>query len=215
MKNKLDRYEYNKKSNFIIQEGKDLFKKTKGNWSNIFHNKNPLYLELACGNGEYTVSRSIENKNNNYIGIDIKGSRLWKGAKLLELNNCKNALFLRIPIEQITDFFSENEVNEILISFPDPRPKKRDFKKRLTNENFLLLYYNILKDGGKVLLKTDDPHLFYYSIDQIKTSKFKILDYTNDLYNSSKFESHKMIQTKYEKRFLKEGKNIHFLECLK
>ncbi len=215
MKNKLDRYEYNKKSNFIIQEGKDLFKETKGNWSNIFHNKNPLNLELACGNGEYTVSRSIENKNNNYIGIDIKGSRLWKGAKSLELNNCKNALFLRIPIEQIADFFSEYEVNEILISFPDPRPKKRDLKKRLTNENFLFLYYNILKDGGRMLLKTDDPNLFDYSIEQIKISKFKIIDYTDDLYKSSKFEYHKMIQTKYEKRFLKEGKKIHLLECLK
>ena len=136
MKNKLERYEFNKNSSFIIQDGKPLFSKTKGRWSIIFKNNNPIYLELGCGNGEYTISNSKNYPNYNFIGIDIKGSRLWKGAKYLEKNNVKNALFLRIQIENILDFFDENEVKEIIISFPDPRPKKRDVKKRLTNLKF-------------------------------------------------------------------------------
>ena len=215
MKNKLERYEYNKKSSFIIQEGKSLFDKTKGKWSNIFNNNNPIYLELGCGNGEYTISNSSVHPNCNFIGIDIKGSRLWKGAKYLEKNNIKNAIFLRIQIENILDYFEINEVEEIIISFPDPRPKKRDIKKRLTNLKFLDSYHEIIINGGKLMLKTDDKDLFDYSIDQIKHSKFKKLKYTDDLYSSPNFEYVKSVKTKYEKKFLNEGKTIKFYECLK
>ena len=149
MKNKLERYAYNKNSNYIIQEGKSLFDKTKGNWKKIFNNNNPIFLELGCGNGEYTISNSIRYPKSNFIGIDIKGSRLWKGARYLEKNNLKNALFLRIQIENILDFFNLNEVEEIIISFPDPRPKKRDIKKRLTNLKFLDFYNKIIRDVCK------------------------------------------------------------------
>ena len=215
MKNKLERYEFNKNSSFIIQDGKPLFSKTKGRWSIIFKNNNPIHLELGCGNGEYTISNSINYPNCNFIGIDIKGSRLWKGAKYLEKNNVKNALFLRIQIENILDFFDENEVKEIIISFPDPRPKKRDIKKRLTNVKFLDLYHKIILNGGKLMLKTDDKDLFDYSIDQIKDSKFKQLNYSDNLYSSQKFEYIKGVKTKYEKKFLDQGKTIKFYECLK
>ncbi len=215
MKNKLERYEYNKNSNYIIQEGKSLFERTKGNWKKIFKNNNPIYLELGCGNGEYTLSNSKRHPKSNFIGIDIKGSRLWKGAKYLEKNNIKNALFLRIQIENILDFFAEDEVEEIIISFPDPRPKKRDIKKRLTNLKFLESYNKIIRYGGKLMLKTDDKALFYYSIDQMKDSKFKNLRYTNDLYSSKNFESIKEVKTKYERKYLTEGKKIKFYECLK
>lgn len=215
MKNKLERYEFNKNSSFIIQDGKSLFSKTKGRWSIIFKNNNPIHLELGCGNGEYTISNSKNYPNCNFIGIDIKGSRLWKGAKYLEKNNVKNALFLRIQIENILDFFDENEVKEIIISFPDPRPKKRDIKKRLTNVKFLDLYHKIILNGGKLMLKTDDKDLFDYSIDQIKDSKFKQLNYSDNLYSSQKFEYIKGVKTKYEKKFLDQGKTIKFYECLK
>ena len=215
MKNKLERYEFNKNSSFIIQDGKPLFSKTKGRWSIIFKNNNPIHLELGCGNGEYTISNSKNYPNCNFIGIDIKGSRLWKGAKYLEKNNVKNALFLRIQIENILDFFDENEVKEIIISFPDPRPKKRDIKKRLTNLKFLDLYHKIILNGGKLMLKTDDKDLFDYSIDQIKDSKFKQLNYSDNLYSSQKFEYIKGVKTKYEKKFLDQGKTIKFYECLK
>lgn len=215
MKNKLERYEFNKNSSFIIQDGKTLFSKTKGRWSIIFKNNNPIYLELGCGNGDYTISNSKNYPNYNFIGIDIKGSRLWKGAKYLENNNVKNALFLRIQIENILDFFDENEVKEIIISFPDPRPKKRDVKKRLTNLKFLDLYHKIILNGGKLMLKTDDKDLFDYSIDQIKDSKFKQLKYSDNLYSSNKFKYIKGVKTKYEKKFLDQGKTIKFYECLK
>lgn len=215
MKNKLERYEFNKNSSFIIQDGKPLFSKTKGRWSIIFKNNNPIHLELGCGNGEYTISNSQNYPNCNFIGIDIKGSRLWKGAKYLEKNNVKNALFLRIQIENILDFFDENEVKEIIISFPDPRPKKRDIKKRLTNVKFLDLYHKIILNGGKLMLKTDDKDLFDYSIDQIKDSKFKQLNYSDNVYSSQEFEYIKGVKTKYEKKFLDQGKTIKFYECLK
>ena len=215
MKNKLERYDFNKNSSFIIQDGKSLFSKTKGRWSIIFKNNNPIHLELGCGNGEYTISNSKNYPNCNFIGIDIKGSRLWKGAKYLEKNNVKNALFLRIQIENILDFFDENEVKEIIISFPDPRPKKRDIKKRLTNLKFLDLYHKIILNGGKLMLKTDDKDLFDYSIDQIKDSKFKQLNYSDNVYSSQEFEYIKGVKTKYEKKFLDQGKTIKFYECLK
>ena len=215
MKNKLERYAYNKNSNYIIQEGKSFFDITKGNWEKIFKNNNPIFLELGCGNGEYTISNSIKYPKSNFIGIDIKGSRLWKGARHAEKNNLKNALFLRIQIENILDFFDFNEVEEIIISFPDPRPKKRDIKKRLTNLKFLEFYNKIIRNGGKLMLKTDDTDLFNYSIDQIKSSKFTNLKYTKDLYTSQDFELIKEVKTKYEKKYLIEGKTIKFCECLK
>lgn len=215
MKNKLERYAYNINSNYVIQEGKDLYNNSKGNWHKIFNNKNPLVLELACGNGEYTVERSIIDPEKNFIGLDIKGARIWKGAKELEKYKSKNAFFLRTQIENIIDFFKKDEVEEIIISFPDPRPKKRDIKKRLTNLNFLKLYYEILNKDGRLILKTDDDNLFNFSIDEIKSSKFILNDYTKDLHSSSKFDLYKSVKTKYEKKFLLQGKKIKLLECLK
>ena len=128
-KKKLERFEENKKSKFIIQEGKDLYNNTKGKWNKIFKNNNLISLELGCGYGEYTFNLARKHKNRNFVGIDIKGSRIWKGSKIAEDENLKNVIFLRIRIEEIIDFFSKNEVDSIYIIFPDPRPKKRDLKK--------------------------------------------------------------------------------------
>ena len=200
MKNKLERYLQNKQNNYIIEEGKFIYNKLKGNWNKIFKNNNPIFLELGCGNGEYTINNSIKCQNNNYIGIDIKGSRLWKGGQKLKKIKSKNAFFLRIQIENILDFFDNNEVSEILITFPDPRPKKRDIKKRLTSQSFISKYYKIL---------------FEFSHQIINKSKFTSLKKTNNLYKNKKFESIKEIKTKYENIFLEEGKNIKYLECKK
>ena len=215
MKNKLERYNYNKNSKYVVEKGKEIFKSTKGNWNQIFENKNKIVLELACGNGEYTVYESLKNKNKNYIGIDIKGSRIWKGANILEKENSENAMFLRIAIENILDFFEKDEVSEIMIIFPDPRNKKRDEKKRLSNINFLKKYYEILSSKGKLKLKTDDSQLFEYSLNEIKLSDFKNLKKTYNLYNSFRFNEIKNVQTKYEIKFLKEGRIIKYLEVSK
>ena len=215
MKNKLERYLQNKQNNYIIEEGKFIYNKLKGNWNKIFKNNNPIFLELACGNGEYTINNSIKFQNNNYIGIDIKGSRLWKGGQKLKEIKSKNAFFLRIQIENILNFFNNNEVSEILITFPDPRPKKRDIKKRLTSQNFISKYYEILKNNGKLKLKTDDIILFEFSNQIINRSKFTSLKKTNNLYKCKNFKSIKEIKTKYENIFLEEGKNIKYLECKK
>lgn len=215
MKNKLERYAYNLRSDYVIQDGKEFYNKSKGNWNKKFNNNYPISLELACGNGEYTVSRSILDSKRNFIGIDIKGARIWKGANDLEKNRIKNAFFLRTQIENITEFFNDEEVEEIIISFPDPRPKKRDIKKRLTNINFLKLYYKILNKNGTLILKTDDNNLFEFSREEIKSSSFKIHDYTKDLHSSSKFDMYKEIQTKYEKKFLLQKKKIKLIICSK
>ena len=215
MKNKLERYTYNKNSRYVIEKGKEIFKSTKGKWHQIFGNKNRIVLELACGNGEYTVHESLKNKNKNYIGIDIKGSRIWKGANSLENENSGNAIFLRIAIENILDFFEKDEVSEIMIIFPDPRHKKRDEKKRLSNIHFLKKYYEILRSKGKLKFKTDDTQLFEYSLNEIRLSKFKNLKKTDNLYNTLGFDKIKNVQTKYEKKFLKEGRVIKYFEVSK
>ena len=214
MKNKLERFAWNIKSPYIIQEGKDLFNQTKGNWNNIFNNNNPIILELGFGNGEYTVNNSKMYKNFNYVGIDIKGSRIWKGAKHLSEINSKNALFLRIQIENILDFFDNEEIDQIFIVFPDPRPKKRDIKKRLTNISFLEKYYQILVKGGMLKLKTDDDNLFNYSIDQINSSKYINLNKTIDLYNSDNFNEIKIIRTKDSTLKLSILSKIFYSSCL-
>ena len=212
-KKKLERFEENKKSKFIIQEGKDLYNNTKGKWNKIFKNNNLISLELGCGYGEYTFNLARKHKNRNFVGIDIKGSRIWKGSKIAEDENLKNVIFLRIRIEEITDFFSKNEVDSIYIIFPDPRPKKRDLKKRLVGLDFMKKYFKILKSNGKVILKTDDIKLFELCISTVKNNfRYKNLILTKDYYKSSFYSEKKNIKTRYEEKFLKMNKKINYLE---
>ena len=130
-KRKLEKFKDNKASKFVIEEGKELFNKTKGRWKKIFNNSNPIEVELGCGYGEYTINLAKKYNSNNYIGIDIKGSRIWKGSKKAEEENLLNVIFLRIRIEKVQEFFSKNELSKIYIIFHDPRPKTRDINKRL------------------------------------------------------------------------------------
>ena len=154
----------------------------RGKWnSQIFKNSNPIVLELACGKGEYTCEMAIADKTKNYIGVDVKGNRMHRGAKRALEQKITNAFFLRTDINIISTFFEKNEVSEIWITFPDPHLKKGKDQKRLTSERFLNYYKKILIPGGIIHLKTDDPTLYQFTLDTIDQLKLKLI-LTNRLY---------------------------------
>ncbi len=183
----------------------------KGKWNKeYFHNDNPIVLELGCGKGEYAVGLAQRFPNKNYIGIDCKGARMWTGATEANRNNMTNVAFLRTDIELINNFFAENEVSEIWITFPDPQMKK--VRKRLTSTRFLELYRNILCDNGIVHLKTDSPFLYTYTDALVKENNFDTLINTNDLYNSEIVDDILEIKTYYERQWLSRGLTIKYIK---
>jgi tRNA (guanine-N7-)-methyltransferase len=215
-KNKLARWaEMKSFSNVIEPTTEEAYSRDhplKGNWNKaIFKNANPVILELGCGKGEYTVGLASEFHGNNYIGIDIKGARMWRGSKTAFENKINNAAFLRTRIEFINSFFSKNEVEEIWITFPDPHPKRRNSAKRLTSPFFLNSYRSFLKDRGIVHLKTDNKDLFNYTCDVVTHNDLEIVFSSNDLYSGSVQNEIHSIRTHYENIFLKEGIKICYL----
>ena len=183
----------------------------KGCWcKDFFHNDNPLTLELGCGKGEYTVALGAANPSKNYIGIDIKGARIWKGAKQALDQNIQNAGFLRTRIDMIDNFFGAGEVSEIWITFADPQPKKQN--KRLTSAYFLNLYRKFLKPGAVINLKTDSRLLHFYTLELLKANHIEPIVHTDDLYNSPYLDEKLSIKTFYENMFLQEGKKITYLK---
>ena len=191
-----------------------------GHWrEQYFHNNNPIVLELGCGRGEYTVGLAQQNPNKNYIGIDIKGARMWAGAKQAELAGMKNVAFLRTNIEMLTHFFAPNEVAEIWITFPDPQMKKAT--KRLTSTYFMQRYAELLQENGLIHLKTDSPFLYTYTQAMVKENKYPLLVDTADLYGDSQesevgnresgVEEAKALQTHYEHQWLDRGLTIKYL----
>lgn len=184
----------------------------KGNWNrDIFRNNNPVVLEVGCGRGEYTIGLATRFPEKNFIGIDIKGARLWRGAKTSNERKMPNAAFLRTRIEFITAFFKEDEVDEIWITFPDPHPGARNANKRLTSPWYLNSYRTLLRDNGKIHLKTDNTELFRYTRQVALKNSLDILFDTEDLYGSGISDDILSIKTHYEKIFLKEGLKINFL----
>ena len=184
----------------------------KGKWhSNYFKNNHPIVLELGCGKGEYTVNMAQYFPDKNFIGIDFKGARLWRGAKTALEEGLSNVAFLRIQIENIANFFAENEVDEIWITFPDPQPQISREKKRLTSPRFIKEYGSILKSGGFVHLKTDHDGLYNYSLEVIERLNLKLHTSTRDLYQSELLNEVLAIKTTYEKIYLAEQKRIHYL----
>lgn len=182
----------------------------KGTWNGeFFQRSNPITLELGCGKGEYTVGLASANPDRNYIGVDIKGARMWKGAKTVEEKNMDNAAFLRTEIEQISQFFAPGEVDEIWITFPDPQMQKA--RKRLTSSRFLTSYRSFLRPGGVVNLKTDSPFLYEYTRRLVELNGFEILDITDDLYGSGKADPVSSIKTFYEQQWLSRGKTIKLI----
>ena len=185
--------------------------KLKGNWNkDFFKNINPIVLELGCGKGEYTVGLAKQNPDINYIGIDIKGARMWRGAKTAIEEGIKNVAFIRTRVDLINSFFAENEISEVWVTFPDPQPKK--YYKRLTSTRFLNYYQNFLKNNGIVNLKTDSLELYEYTNKVVDLNKLEVLINTNDLYNSGIVDDILSIKTFYEQQFLEQGKPITYLK---
>ena len=214
-KNKLARWaELGSYQNVIQPEISDVSGKDhpiKGRWNqDIFKNKNPLVLELGCGKGEYTVGLANNFPDNNFIGIDIKGARMWRGAKTANEQKLTNVAFLRTRIEFINSFFSEFEVDEIWITFPDPHPGGRNSNKRLTSPWFLNSYRHFLKDKGLIHLKTDNKELYDFTIKVLSFNNIEIIVSTNDLY-SEKIDNILSIRTHYEKIFLEAGLKINYI----
>lgn len=210
-KDKLRRFAEVNTFNNVLQL--DAGKPFKGNWSaGFFKNNNPVVLELACGKGEYTVNLARLFPDKNFIGIDYKGNRIWRGAKTALEEGVSNVGFLRIQIETILDYFAPAEVDEIWITFPDPQPQVSREKKRLTSPRFLEKYKQILKPGGFVHLKTDNDGLHAYTTEKIEEAGIKLHKKTEDLYHSEHADEVLSIKTYYEKKYLEENKNINYLK---
>jgi tRNA (guanine-N7-)-methyltransferase len=210
-KDKLKRFaEVNTFSNVLqLDEGKPF----NGHWSkSYFKNENPVVLELACGKGEYAVNLARLFPGKNFIGIDYKGNRIWRGAKTALEDGVNNVAFLRIQIETILDYFAPGEVDEIWITFPDPQPQLSREKKRLTSPRFLEKYKQLLKPGGAVNLKTDNDDLHAYTSEKINELGLTLYIKTEDLYHSEFADDVLSIKTYYEKKYLKDNKNINYLK---
>jgi tRNA (guanine-N7-)-methyltransferase len=184
---------------------------TKGNWNTYFKNNNPITLELACGKGEYSVNLGRENRNSNYIGIDIKGNRIYTGAKIALSEELNNVAFLRIHIGQITNYFAPGEINGIWIIFPDPFLRKGKAKNRLTHPRFLQSYQQLLKKEGRINLKTDSKELYDFTLETIAEQGCTIHENIADIYGQNKATGPLAIQTFYEKMHLAEGRTIYFV----
>ena len=182
----------------------------RGRWNEFFGNNGPIVLELGCGKGEYTIALARQNPGSNHIGVDIKGARLWRGAKTSNEEQMKNVAFLRTRIEMINQFFASDEVSEIWITFPDPQPKKP--MKRLTSPRFLSYYSQFLKSGSPINLKTDSRELYDYTLDEVIADAGHEVEFsTSDLYTSGYSGMATEVQTFYESMFLKEGKPITYI----
>lgn len=197
------------KNVYQLKQGLEL----KNNWGKQhFKNSNPIVLELACGKGEYTVNLAQLFPNKNFIGVDLKGNRIWRGARTATDENIVNVAFLRIQIEDILDYFGAGEIDEIWITFPDPQPQLSREKKRLTAPGFLNKYKTILKEGGAVNLKTDNDQLYEFTKHVIEEMKLNLQIDTSDLYNSEYADEVLSIKTYYEKKYLIHSKNINYLK---
>lgn len=200
-----------------IEDGKGF--PLKGKWNTeYFKNNNPIVLELGCGRGEYTIELARRFPNKNFIGMDIKGARLWRGAKTAVEEKMSNVAFVRNRIDFIESYFRKNEVSEIWIPFPDPYPRKGKAEKRLMSESFITRYRNIALAGTIVHLKTDNQGLYQFCMEQVELHKYKLLAHSDDVYNDAaklgeeRYALLTQIQTYYESTFLKEGKKIHYVE---
>ena len=215
-KNKLKRFKENETFSNVVQPKRDEVMegfKYKGNWASFFGNNNPIVLELGCGKGEYTVGLAKRNPDKNYIGVDIKGARFWRGAKIALEEGLKNVAFLRSQIELVDLLFGEKEVSEIWITFPDPQIKYKRTKHRMTNPDFLKKYKHILKPDGVVNLKTDSEFMHGYTLGLLQGLGQEIIYSNHDVYKNEGAPSEVLeIQTFYENQYLEKGKPITYIQ---
>lgn len=213
MKRKQERFKIIEERTNVIEPTKPVYQTIRGNWNNTyFKNEYPITLELACGRGEYTVGLAKMFSKQNFIGVDIKGERIWKGSTWAVENNLPNVAFLRTQILLIENFFQPGEVDEIWLTFPDPRPRKRDIKRRLTSPRFLEMYKKLVKPGSHIRLKTDNTKLYEYSLDELKgRNDIQDLKFTNDLYASELRPECFDIKTRYEEQFAAKGEKIKYI----
>jgi len=215
-KNKLERYAAIKQYDFVFEASYKYINEDfhlKNKWAaNFFINNNPIVLELGCGKGEYSLALAEKYSNLNLIGVDIKGDRIWKGAKTAYDKGRTNIAFLRTQIQFINHFFGKNEVDEIWLTFPDPQLQKPKHRKRLSSPEFLNRYGLLLKENGIIHLKTDNTPLFEYTLEVVKKLGQKILYSTSDLYKENIDDPILNIKTHYEKLFSEKGEKIKYLK---
>jgi len=215
-KNKLKRFAENETFSNVIQPTREEVVngfELKGKWNSFFKNNNPIVLELGCGKGEYTVGLAKLNPDKNYIGIDIKGARFWRGAKTALEENLNNVAFIRTQIELVDELFAQNEVSEIWITFPDPQLKYKRTKHRMTNEIFLKRYQNIVKPEGLIHLKTDSEFMHGYTLGLLHGLGHEVIYANHNVYKNEGSPAEVLkIQTFYENQYLEKGKPITYIQ---
>jgi tRNA (guanine-N7-)-methyltransferase len=211
---KLVRFAQNEVNPNVVQAGKPIFDQIKGQWNAVqFANDQPLVVELACGRGEFTLGLGRQYPNQNFIGVDIKGSRIWKGSSSATAEGIHTVAFLRTQIQQLQDFFAPGEISELWITFPDPFPRDGDEKRRLTSPKFLEMYKQLVKTGGLIHFKTDNTGLYEYT-DLVLSERpdCQIHYNTADFYESELRDAHHGIKTRYEKIFSDKGEKIKYIQ---
>tara|TARA_R110001632_G_scaffold8386_8_gene33158 strand:+ start:10299 stop:10970 length:672 start_codon:yes stop_codon:yes gene_type:complete len=215
-KNKLKRFLENETFPNVIQPTREEVTSDfthKGKWHSFFKNDNPIVIELGCGKGEYTIALAEKNPDKNFIGIDIKGARFWRGAKTAIEDGLNNVAFIRTQIELVDFIFSKGEVDEIWITFPDPQIKYQRTKHRMTNQEFLKKYHHILKEDGIINLKTDSEFMHGYTLGLLHGEGHEILHANHNVYkNEGAPEEVTSTQTFYEKQYLEVGKPITYIK---
>lgn len=183
----------------------------KGKWKEFFRNDAPLTLELACGKGEYAVGLGRLYTDRNFIGIDIKGNRIWRGAKTALDEGLQHVAFIRSHIDKITDYFAGSEVAEIWITFPDPQLRASRAKKRLTHPKFLRLYQQIIREDGLINLKTDSPDLYRFTLAVIHLFELEVVEQTDHVYQQETVKPELQIKTHYEGLDIAQSNRIHYV----
>jgi tRNA (guanine-N7-)-methyltransferase len=210
---KLEKFRQITERTNVIEPGRTGDEALKGKWQEeVFGNDHPIVVELGCGRGEYTVGLASVYTNKNFIGIDVKGDRIWMGSGIALENGMKNVAFVRMQIQWLENIFAPGEINEIWITFPDPRPRDRHEKHRLTHPRFMESYRRLLAPEGIVHLKTDSDSLFDYTLEVLESLPIRDLRFTRDLYQSDMNDLHHGIKTRYEAMFYEKGFSIKYLQ---
>ncbi|MFD2787312.1 tRNA (guanosine(46)-N7)-methyltransferase TrmB [Hymenobacter rubripertinctus] len=214
-RSKLRRFAANAEQDSIVEPGKATYQQLGGRWhQDFFGNDNPITLEVGCGKGEYTVGLAERYPERNFLGLDIKGDRIWKGNSRAHELGLENTGWVRTRAHDLLTHFAPGELHEIWITFPDPRPRDRDIKRRLTYPRFLTLYQQILRPGGLIHLKTDNADLFEYSLETVQQRPgTTVLAHTRDLYATPELLPHaEDIQTTFERKYRQQGVPIKYLQ---